>query len=245
MIRATQEGATAEIVLDRPEAGNALNRDGVDALRDALDRADGDGAEVLLLRGAGESAFCGGMDSREMVASTPALRRAGLRAFADCCLALWAHPALTVAALDGYAIGGGAHLAMACDLRAVAPGASLQFPAGRYGLNLTAVWLTLAAGPATALRLLSGAPRIDAVEACSLGLASPVTSAEDALAELGMADASGLRATKAAVRAALPENVEELLRAEGDRAVELVAGDEFVNVLGQEPSARHRAGRRT
>jgi enoyl-CoA hydratase/carnithine racemase len=236
MIRTRVEGPLAEIVLDRPEAGNALDRRGVGALKSSLDKLDAS-VELVLLRGAGGRAFCGGIDSREVLRLTPVERMTALGAFADCCTAVWEHPALTVAAVDGYAVGGGSHLAMACDLRVIAPHGWMQFPAGRYGLNLTATWLTLAAGPATATALLAGARRVGADEALRLGIATAVAPGDGALDALGIEPGPGLRATKAAVRRVIEPHVRDAVAAEHRAAVELAGDERFVAALSREASA--------
>jgi enoyl-CoA hydratase/carnithine racemase len=111
---------------------------------------------------------------------------------------------------------------MACDLRTIAPDAWLQFPSSRYGLNLTAVWLSLAAGQATAAELLGSARRVVADEALRLGLVQAVVIADDAVDVLGLCEGKGLRELKAALRSALPPHVAVALALECERAVDLV-----------------------
>ena len=240
MVRVTRDGPVAHLTLDRPEAANALDREGVAELRGALD-ALGDDVELIAVRGAGGRCFCGGADSREMVSLPPAERQAAIVAFTECCIALWEHPALTVAVVEGYATGGGAHVALACDLRVLAPEAWLQFPSSSYGLHITVTWLTLHAGPAAATTLSASRRRVGAEEAQRLGLAQAVAPGDEALEALGIARAPHLRELKAAVRQAMPPHVGEALRRERDRAVENVALDRFVESLSREPSARRRS----
>lgn len=239
VIRVDRRDTVAHVTIDRPERGNALDREGVAELRGVISGLDD--VELLLLHGAGGRSFCGGADSREMVTLPPAERQDALAAFAECCIELWEHPALSVAVVDGYAIGGGAHLALACDLRVLTPQAWLQFPSSRYGLHLTVVWLTLLAGPASAAVLAGSARRVDAAEAHRLGIAQAVAPGDEARDALGLVDASGLRELKQAIREAAPPHVADALRAERDRAVEMVALDRFVTALSREASA-HGAG---
>lgn len=236
MIRLERDGAVARVTFDRPERGNALDRAGVVELHAVLTEL-GEDVELIVFRGAGGRAFCGGADSREMVSLSPEERRQALASFYDACLALWDHPAPSVAVLDGYAAGGGAHLAMACDLRTMAPGAWMQFPSARYGLNITTVWLTLAVGSARTTELMASARRVAAEDARAIGLAQAVCPGDHALDALGIQGVSGLRELKAAAREALPLSVREALLSERKRAVELVGLDRFVEALSRERSA--------
>lgn len=237
MIICEQQDRIARITLNEPTRGNALSRAGASDLRRALAGLGRD-VELIVLRGAGGRAFCGGVNSPEMVALPPEERREALTAFSSACLEIWDHPALSVAVLDGYAIGGGAHLAMSCDMRVMAPEAFIQFPSSGYGLNITTVWITLLAGPANAAWLMGSARRVPAPEALRLGLAQVIASGDEALAALGLEGRTGFLELKAAIREATPPHVAGALRAEQARARELVGLDRFVNALGQERSAK-------
>lgn len=240
MIEVEQDGLVARILLNRPERGNALDREAVRDLRTAL-RALGDEIELVIIRGGGDRAFCGGADAREMVALGSTERQAAVGDFCDLGIELWEHPALTVAQLDGgYATGGGAHVAMACDLRTGAPGSWIQFGSARYGLSITAVWLALQVGPATATALLASARKVEAEEALALGLLQSLSQGDAALDELGIAGGESCREAKDAVRHALPSGIGDALRVERERAVERVALDRFVETLSREPSATPR-----
>lgn len=170
------------IVLDRPEAKNALTiemRDGiVDAVRDF--RAD-PAVRAVLVTGSGD-AFCAGMDlSASTVAqagtpgfvtrSTSEALRAGVQEFVR---GLWELDKPTVAAVNGAAVGPGAHLALACDFVLVHPGTRFLWSFAKWGLVVDA-------GGAYLLPRLVGLPRAKAMvmlgegavgaEAVELGLA--------------------------------------------------------------------------
>jgi 2-(1,2-epoxy-1,2-dihydrophenyl)acetyl-CoA isomerase len=155
----TQEHWGTRIELCTPERRNALDRQAVAELREAF-AADGSGAVLLSAEG---PAFCAGGDLRMLGESATSgdlvdLLLTNAAAFADVIEAIVASPRPVVAALDGPAVGGGASLALACDVRIATPRALLVFAWGRYGLPpdgcITAT-LAAAVGPARAQSLLA------------------------------------------------------------------------------------------
>lgn len=235
MIRVKEHGTVVEIVLDRPARANALTRAGVRELRSAV-AGIREGVELILVRGAGGRAFCGGADSREMVSLPAEERRHAITELGRCVTELWKHPAMSVAVLDGYATGGGAHLALACGMRAATDAAWLQFPSASYGLSLGAVWLSQLCGPARAARLLGSGRRVSAAEAMEMGIVQAISTPDGAIEALGLIDAVGLRELKAAIMDAASPHVEAALDREHERAAEFVMLDRFVSSLSGEPS---------
>src|SRR4051812_22571332 len=120
------EGVT-RLRLDRPERRNALDRDLVEALDDAVRGLDG---HVAVLGSTDPACFCAGadldLDDAERAEVSDGLY--GLYAV------MTASPVVLVAALDGPAVGGGAQLAVACDVRIAGPGTRLRFPGAGHGL---------------------------------------------------------------------------------------------------------------
>ena len=202
----------ATITVDRPEQLNALTAETLEAIEDALDEAADRDARVLVLAGAGDEAFVAGADISHMVdLSTPeaqAYAELGHRV-AD---AIEALPAPTVAAVDGYAFGGGCELALACDMRVAAESAVL----GQTEIDLGIIpgWggtqrLPALVGDEVARRLIFLGERIDAAEAAEVGFVGEVVADEafddriDELAgELAAKPATALRAAKEALNAA-------------------------------------------
>ncbi|WP_050031972.1 enoyl-CoA hydratase/isomerase family protein [Halorubrum halophilum] len=202
----------ATLTVDRPEQLNALTVDTLEAIEDALGEAETAGARALVLAGAGDEAFVAGADISYMVElSTPeaqAYAELGHRV-AD---AIESFPAPTVAAIDGYAFGGGSELALACDLRVAAQSAVI----GQTEIDLGIIpgWggtqrLSRLVGDETAKRLVFLGKRVDASEAAELGLVGEVVPDEafddriDELAgDLAAKPAFATRAAKEALNAA-------------------------------------------
>src|SRR5205814_1028473 len=117
-IRVDREGAVATVLVDRQEAMNALDRPTLEELRDRLAELRHDTeAGALILAGAGGKAFVAGADIKYM----SGLDVEGATAWGElgqaCAQLLETMPKPTIAAIDGFALGGGCELALACDLR--------------------------------------------------------------------------------------------------------------------------------
>ena len=166
MITQHRDGDVAVIEIDRHERRNALDTAHCHDLRAALTghRA----ARVIVVTGAGSS-FCAGADLGGVYDT----------AFRDALYAMLAAvtqvPVPVLAAVNGPAIGAGAQLALACDLRVAAPEATFAIPAARLGIAVnpwTTRRLALLAGTGTAQAMLIGAETLDAGAALRCGLAS-------------------------------------------------------------------------
>ena len=132
-IRLEIDGALATLTVDRPAARNALDADTVREFHAALDAVEAASAvRVLIVTGAGESVFVAGADVRTLLARTTAdvLAAANNRLFAR--LEALALP--TIAAVNGWALGGGLELALACDLRIAADNAKFGLPETGLGI---------------------------------------------------------------------------------------------------------------
>lgn len=177
MIHSEARGHLAVVTIDRPERRNAVDHATLDALVAALDGC-GDAIRALVLCGAGGH-FCAGADlSGVEDGSFTALLRSVLDR-------LRLAPFVTVAAVDGAALGAGTQLAVACDLRVATPQASFGIPAGRLGLAIdgwTADRLVALAGAGPARAMLLAAEVVKGDEAHRLGLVQRLGSVDDALA---------------------------------------------------------------
>ena len=124
-----RDGGIATVTVNRPEALNAIDLEHAQALRDRLEELAGDEAtRVVILTGAGEKAFIAGADIKYMQGiGTLEARRWGELGH-SCGQLLETMPKPTIAAINGYALGGGLELALACDLRLAASTATLGQP---------------------------------------------------------------------------------------------------------------------
>lgn len=171
------------LTVNRPKVLNALNGETLDETAAALSKvAADDAARVLLLTGAGEKAFVVGADIAEMRDATIEEARdfseKGMRVMH----ALEALPVPVIALVNGYALGGGCELALACDWILAAdraifgqPEVNLGIPPGFGGTQR----LPRRIGPARALELLTTAREVKAEEAAAIGLANHVYPASD------------------------------------------------------------------
>jgi enoyl-CoA hydratase len=129
------DAGAAVVTVNRPDAMNALDLEHAQKLRDSLAELAGDAdARVVVLTGAGEKAFIAGADIKYMQAlGTLEARRWGELGH-DCGRLLETMPKPTIAAINGYALGGGCELALACDLRLASANAKLGQPEINLGI---------------------------------------------------------------------------------------------------------------
>lgn len=169
------------IRLNRPERLNALGLDSVEAFKAYVAQASAHQARVLLVQGTGR-AFCAGADLKERVGMDLAgklAHNAGIRAAID---ALAAARCVTVAVLNGLALGGGTELALACDLRIAAAGVSLGLTESRIGAFPGAGGtqrLPRVVGVTRALQLMLTGEPVSSEHALTIGLVNEVVAAPE------------------------------------------------------------------
>ena len=203
-------GGVAMLVIDRPGARNALALQTMEELDEALETVRLQRARVLVIRGAGDKAFCAGGDIKELE---------GMRSESDA--AAMAHrmratldriPQLAIpviAGLNGDALGGGAELAIACDFRIAAEHARIGFP--QITLGLMPAWgaserLASLVGRARALSILLNGQPVAAAEAQQLGLVEvvvPKAMFEDRLRDVAIAIAAAPPAAVAGIKSSV------------------------------------------
>lgn len=138
-IRLDREGHVATVTMHRPEKLNALTMGMYEALGAAMrELSDDDGVRVVVLKGAGERAFCSGSDIGDFDATRSGIEQAkeyarrtndGIRAIREC-----RHP--TVASIGGVCVGGGLEVASVCDIRIASDDSRFGIPANRLGLTV-------------------------------------------------------------------------------------------------------------
>lgn len=181
-------GGVRLLLMNRPERHNALDTRLTSGLVEALREADAsDAVGAVVLAGRGKS-FCAGADTREFSNLTPehpdrVLARADLTTSLHLAFSRMAKP--VVASVHGNALGGGAGLALACDLVVIAQDARLGYPELRHGIVPAVVMANLVrqVGPKAAFELVATGDPIDGARAVALGLANRVAPSESVLDE--------------------------------------------------------------
>ena len=181
-VRTENKDGILIITVDRPKVLNALNAETVAEIGQAFDAArDDDSVKAVILTGGGEKAFVAGADIRELAEMTPVtgkeIAQKGQRVFR----AIERFPKPVIAAVNGFALGGGCELALACHIRIASERAQLGLPEvtlgiipGYGGTQRMARLL----GKGKALELILTGDRIGAEEAERIGLVNKVVPAD-------------------------------------------------------------------
>jgi len=173
LVELEQRGHVGLITINRPEVLNALNVQALRELDDILDRVESDEEiYVLIITGAGR-AFVAGADIGEMVDFTAADAKTFSRRGNNVLLRMTRFPRPIIAAINGFALGGGCELAMSCDIRIGSEHAKFGMP--EVGLGITPGFggtqrLARIVGMSTATELVLTGRTIDAQEALQIGL---------------------------------------------------------------------------
>ena len=169
------DGPVATLMLNRPAKLNAVTPGMTDAVRRHADRVNADSQiRTVILAGAGERAFCAGSDVGELDAYSTAWE---FRGRPDYCDAIRSIRKPVIAAVNGYAYGGGLELAMSADIRLASRTAMFAAPEiklGWIGGGGVSAFLALSAGPSNAALMLYTGDPVDATTALSWGLVSQV-----------------------------------------------------------------------
>lgn len=199
MFRLDLLAGVARLTLDRPEARNAINLDGWNALAARVREVADSNARLLIVTGAG-GAFCAGADLSDfrLLAEDPAARaqfRAAMRAAFD---ALPALPIPTLAVIDGPCYGAGVALALACDLRLATDAAQFAITPAKIGISYPQEdvhRLVALVGIGQAARLLFTGGGVDAPEAARIGLVEAVVTDSNATIDAILANSADSLAT--------------------------------------------------
>ena len=176
------EGQIGIITINRPKALNALNSAVLDELDKTLDAVDQEAIRCLILTGAGEKSCVAGADIGEMSTLTKAEGEAFGKKGNDVFRKLETFPIPVIAAVNGFALGGGCEISMSCDIRICSENAVFGQP--EVGLGITPGFggtqrLARIVGTGKAKEMIYGARNIKAEEAYRIGLVNNVYPAEE------------------------------------------------------------------
>lgn len=177
MIELSLDGSVATLTLNRPPA-NAFSREGLLQLRDTVRQLEANAAvRALVITGTGPKFFSAGADLNTFASGDKAAALDMISAFGQAFETLANTHLVTVAALNGYAMGGGLECALACDIRIAEGHAQMALPEASVGLlpggtgSQTLAWLV---GEGWAKRMILTGERVDAATALRIGLVEEV-----------------------------------------------------------------------
>jgi len=185
-LKVERDNEIVQITVDRPDKLNAMNLDVMDEFISILGELDNDSSKVIIITGSGQKAFSAGADIEYMSKIGPIeAEKYALRGH-DVLNKIEKIEKPVIAAINGYALGGGCELALSCDIRFVSPNAQLGQP--EVTLGICPGWggtqrLLRIIGPARAKDLIFSGRRISAEEALSMGLVNRIFSSDSLLSE--------------------------------------------------------------
>ena len=221
------DGGIVLLTVDRQDKLNALNPQVTEEIGQALLDAEQDEPRAIIVTGAGERAFVAGADISEMSRMEPLEAKRFTEVGHAAMALLDKSPIPTIAAVNGFALGGGCELALACDIRIAAENALFGFP--EVGLGILPGMggtqrLPRLIGPALAKELIFSGRRIDAAEAKEIGLVNRVVPEGEALdsarklaAEIAANGPVAVRHAKTAANRALDVDLISGLEYEADQ----------------------------
>jgi enoyl-CoA hydratase len=245
-VRVDHEDSIAVLTIDRQEKLNALDGQVVEEIGQALLEVEVESPRAIIVTGAGERAFIAGADIRAMSVMDP-IEAKRFSEIGHAAMALLDRsPIPTIAAVNGYALGGGCEVALACDMRIVAENATFGFPEVSLGIlpGLGGTQrLPRLIGPALAKELIFTGRRIGAEEAREIGLANRVVPSGEALgaakelaAEISQNAPLAVRHAKTAANRALDVDLVSGLEYETDQFALLFSTEdalEGMNAFGE------------
>ncbi len=225
LIDVVDNAGVVRLTISRPKALNALNSGVLSELERVLAELEGrDDLRAVLITGAGEKSFVAGADIAEMREKTPEEARAFARQALATFKRLETLPVPTVALVNGFCLGGGCELALACDWAVASDNAIFGQPEVLLGVIPGfggTQRLPRRVGPAMALDLCTTGRKIDAQEALRIGLVNRVMPqaeleayAEELVKQLGGNGPQSVRATKQAIHDGMEQDLDSALALE-------------------------------
>ena len=235
-IKVSIDGNIATVVIDNP-AANTWDRESLPALKQVIGALNADlSVYALVLTGAGEKFFSAGADLNQFASGDGDVARAVGEAFGSAFEALADFRGVSIAAINGFAMGGGLEVALACDIRIAEEQAALALPEARVGLLPCAGGtqrLTQLVGEGWAKRMILCGERIGAQHAVTLGLVEEVVPAGGSLAaatalaaKVGNQSPSSVAACKRLIHSARNIAIADGLIAERDEFVALFSTED-------------------
>lgn len=241
-VRVDREGGFAVVTIDRQEKMNSLSPRVVEELGQTLLELEDEAPRAIILAGAGERAFIAGADLAAMSDMGPQEAKRFSEIGNAAMALLDRSPIPTIAAINGYALGGGCEVALACDIRVATANATLGFPETGHGLmpGLGGTQrLPRLIGPALAKELILTGRRVDANEAREMGLVNRVvgegealSSARELAAGISANAPVAVRHAKSAANRALDVDLISGLEYETDQFALLFATDDAREGMG-------------
>lgn len=241
-VKVEQDDGVATLTIDRQEKLNALDPQVVEEIGQALLDLEAEGPRAIIVTGAGEKSFVAGADIAAMSAMDPIEAKRFAEIGHAAMALLDKSPVPTIAAVNGFALGGGCEIALACDIRIAAENALFGFP--EVGLGILPGMggtqrLPRLIGPALAKELIFTGRRIGADEAHRLGLVNRVvpqgealTAAGEVAAEISANGPIAVRHAKAAANRALDVDLVSGLEYEADQFALLFATEDAKEGMG-------------
>src|SRR5918999_2458316 len=235
-VNVERENGVAVLTIDRQEKLNALDRQVVEEIGQALLELEAEAPRAIVVTGAGERSFIAGADIKAMSVMDP-LEAKRFSEIGHAAMALLDRsPVPTIAAVNGFALGGGCEVALACDIRIAAENATFGFPEVSLGI-LPGMGgtqrLPCLVGPALAKELIFTARRIGAEEAHEIGLVNRVVPQGEALkvanelaAEIAANGPLAVRHAKAATNRAMDVDLVSGLEYEANQFALLFATED-------------------
>ena len=222
-VKSEQQGAVAVLTIDRPKALNALNPEVLADLKAAFEAIDQNAVRCVVLTGEGDKSFVAGADIGSMSTMTKAEGEAFGKLGNDIFLMIESFPLPVIAAVNGFALGGGCELAMSCDIRICSDNAMFGQP--EVGLGITPGFggtqrLPRLVGMGMAKQMLYTARNIDASEALRIGLVNAVHPQAD-LMEAALKMANGIAKNAPIAVRGCKKAVNEGMQVSIDKGVEI------------------------
>lgn len=216
-----QEGQVGIVTINRPKALNALNSQVLEEIEAAFKAIDLDTVRAVILTGAGEKSFVAGADIGEMSTLTKAEGEAFGKKGNDVFRMIETFPIPVIAAVNGFALGGGCEISMSCDIRICSENAVFGQP--EVGLGITPGFggtqrLARLVGPGMAKQMIYTARNIKADEAFRIGLVNAVYPQEELMAAAKKMAAGIAKNAPIAVRAC-KKAINDGLEADMDDAI--------------------------